>query len=169
MKINAVLVRGQNHHEVLPLLEWSMERGVSLRFIEYMPLDAPGQWAKASVVDEAEIVSTIRSKYSIEKAERGHEPATPYLVDRSFKLGIVSTISSPFCSTCDRLRITATGELYTCLFSRSGTDLGALLRGGAGDDALEATIRHAVWNKQAGYVDLKGPVERPIVMHALGG
>nr|WP_291782235.1 GTP 3',8-cyclase MoaA [Luteibacter sp.] len=169
VKLNAVVVRGENDDQVLPLLGWAMRRGLPLRFIEYMPLDAPGHWHRDEVVSEAEIVDAIRGHHRIERQARGNDPATPYLVDGDYPLGIISTVSQPFCSTCDRLRITATGELFTCLFSATGTPLGARMREGADDDALQALVRQAVWLKDAGYASRPGPVDRATTMHAMGG
>jgi cyclic pyranopterin phosphate synthase len=146
-----------------------MLRKLPLRYIEYMPLDAPGHWKRDAVVSEAEILAAIRERHEVEDQPRGHDPATPYLVDGHYPLGIISTVSNPFCSTCDRLRITATGELFTCLFSPLGTPLGAGMREGIADDVLAEQVRRAVWLKDAGYASRPGPVDRPLTMHAMGG
>lgn len=169
VKLNAVVVRGDNDDQVVALLDWAMRRGLSLRFIEYMPLDAPGHWRRDAVVSEAEMVQAIGQSHRIERQPRGSDPATPYLVDGTYPLGIISTVSQPFCASCDRLRLTATGELFTCLFSATGTPLGARLREGADDVALEALVRRAVWLKDAGYASRPGPVDRATTMHAMGG
>jgi cyclic pyranopterin phosphate synthase len=169
VKLNAVVVRGDNEGEVVPLLEWAMARGLPLRFIEYMPLDAPGHWRRDAVVSEAEMLAAISARHSVESLPRESDPASPYRVDGHYPLGIISTVSHPFCATCDRLRITATGELFTCLFSPVGTPLGARMREGADDETLGATVRRAVWLKDAGYAARPGPVERTITMHAMGG
>jgi cyclic pyranopterin phosphate synthase len=169
-KLNTVLIRGQNDGEIEALVDWAMGLGAPLRFIEYMPLDAPGNWDLSQVVGEAEIVERLRRRYRVEPLPRGAEPATPYLLEGAYRLGVVSTITDPFCSSCDRLRLTASGELYTCLFSERGTPLGRALREGATAADLEATTRAAVWNKEPGYVALAGgTVDRPIRMHGLGG
>lgn len=167
-KLNTVLMRGRNDDQILPLARWAIERSIELRFIEYMPLDAPGAWAAADVIREAEIVRVLQSAHRVERLPRGSEPATPYLVD-GHRIGIVSTISNPFCSSCDRLRLTARGELFTCLFANAGTELGAPLRDGASREALRERIRVAVWNKDAGYAARPMPIERPLLMHAMGG
>ena len=169
VKLNAVVIRGDNEKDVVPLLEWAMARGLPLRFIEYMPLDAPGHWKRDAVVTEAEILAAIAESHGVEALARGHDPATPYVVDGKYPLGIISTVSNPFCSTCDRLRITATGELFTCLFSPIGTPLGARMRAGVDDEALVAQIARAVWLKDAGYAARPGPVDRALTMHAMGG
>ncbi|TCV91892.1 cyclic pyranopterin monophosphate synthase subunit MoaA [Luteibacter rhizovicinus] len=169
VKLNAVVIRGSNEKDVVPLLEWAMARRLPLRFIEYMPLDAPGHWQRTAVVTEQEILDAIGATHRVQTQERGHDPATPYLIDGEYPLGIISTVSNPFCSTCDRLRITATGELYTCLFSPVGMPLGTRMREGVDDEALLTQLRRAVWLKDAGYASHPGPVERPLTMHAMGG
>jgi cyclic pyranopterin phosphate synthase len=169
VKLNAVVIRGDNEKDIVPLLEWAMLRKLPLRYIEYMPLDAPGHWKRDAVVSEAEMLAAIRERHEVEDQPRGHDPATPYLVDGHYPLGIISTVSNPFCSTCDRLRITATGELFTCLFSPLGTPLGARMREGIADDVLAEQVRRAVWLKDAGYASRPGPVDRPLTMHAMGG
>lgn len=169
VKLNAVVIRGDNEKDVVPLLEWAMARAIPLRYIEYMPLDAPGQWKRDAVVSEAEMLAAIRVAHRVDELPRGSDPSTPYLVDGHYALGVISTVSNPFCSTCDRLRLTATGELFTCLFSPLGTPLGARLREGVADDVIAEQVRRAVWLKDAGYASRPGPVDRPLTMHAMGG
>jgi GTP 3',8-cyclase len=167
-KLNTVLIRGRNEDQVLPLAHWAIDRGVELRFIEYMPLDAPGNWAAGDVVPEADVLRALRTRFDVKALPRTSEPATYYACD-GHRIGIVSTISNPFCSSCDRLRLTARGELYACLFSNTGTPLGASLRAGAAPDTLRQQIRGGVWNKEAGYAAKPKPIERPLLMHAMGG
>ncbi|MBB3225767.1 cyclic pyranopterin phosphate synthase [Luteibacter sp. Sphag1AF] len=169
IKLNAVVVRDANEKDIVPLLQWAMSRQLPLRFIEYMPLDAPGHWQRGQVVSEADMLAAIAPFHRVERQPRGSDPATPFLIDGHYPLGIISTVSDPFCSTCDRLRITATGELYTCLFSPVGTPLGHFLREGDDDAALRERVRRAVWLKEAGYAAHPGPVDRPLTMHAMGG
>ncbi|MCI0749284.1 MAG: GTP 3',8-cyclase MoaA [Nevskiales bacterium] len=169
VKVNCVLIRGYNEHEILPLTEWAVAEGLTLRFIEFMPLDGSNQWTPERVVREDEILAALATRYSVERVPRGHDPATEYLLDGRRLIGIISTISAPFCAQCDRVRLTATGELYPCLFSRQGVALREPLRTGADDDALRARIRRAVWDKDAGYAARPGYVERSISMHRLGG
>jgi GTP 3',8-cyclase len=168
-KLNTVLIHGRNDGEILPLAQWAMERGAELRFIEYMPLDAPGNWSADQVVPEAEIVRVLRTRHRVVKLARTAEPATYYEIDDRYRIGIVSTISNPFCASCDRVRLTARGELYACLFSNTGTELGTLLRAGASNEELAQRVWLAVWNKDAGYAARRGPIERPLLMHAMGG
>lgn len=169
IKLNAVVIRDDNEKDVVPLLEWAMARDIPLRYIEYMPLDAPGQWKRDAVVSEAEMLAAIRATHHVDDLPRGNDPSTPYLVDGRYALGVISTVSNPFCSTCDRLRLTATGELFTCLFSPLGTPLGTRMREGVADDLLAEQVRRAVWLKEAGYASRPGPVDRPLTMHAMGG
>lgn len=170
VKINTVVMRGYNDHQLLPLLEWAMAKQLPLRFIEYMPLDEPGRWQRETVLDEDEVLAILRSRYRVEKLQRSSDPASPYLVDGHYDLGIISTVSYPFCSSCDRLRLTAKGELYTCLFAGTGTALGEQLRQGASDETLQSAIAKAVWNKQRGYIETPdAALERPVKMYAMGG
>lgn len=169
VKINTVLVRGYNESQVLPLLHWAMDRQLPLRFIEYMPLDQPGRWQRDSVLDEAEVLRLIRQQHRVDKIVRASDPASPYLVDGVFPLGIISTVSHPFCASCDRLRLTARGDLYTCLFAADGRPLGTPMRQGASDADLQQLISQAVWHKQAGYGATPGPVERAVKMYGMGG
>lgn len=168
VKINSVIIRGYNEHEVLPLVRWACAEDVPLRFIEFMPLDGRGEWSKERVVSEAEMLAPLRDEFHLDAQPETDEPARYYRINGRYTLGVISTISKPFCKRCDRLRLTATGELYSCLFAERGLDLRALLRGAAQDAELLAAIRGEVWNKGKGYL-ANGYVERPITMHALGG
>lgn len=167
-KINTVVLRDYNDDQILPLVYWAREHTMALRFIEFMPLDSQGAWSRDRVVSEAEILDGLRPHFNIMPMPRSSEPATYYTLDGLFRIGVISTISNPFCSSCDRLRITATGELYSCLFSSQGRDLRTPLRATGDDAAIETIIRGHVWHKEAGYA-ASGYVERPISMHALGG
>jgi len=169
VKVNAVVIRDYNEHELLPLLAWAQQQGLPLRLIEFMPLDGRGAWSSARVVGEAEMLATLRSEHHIEALPETDEPARYYRVDGDFRLGIISTITRPFCTRCDRIRLSSVGGLYACLFSANGRDLRSPLRDGCSDDELIERIRTEVWNKDAGYASHGGYVERPIVMHHLGG
>ncbi|WP_440996500.1 GTP 3',8-cyclase MoaA [Arhodomonas sp. SL1] len=169
LKLNAVVIRGDNEDDVVPLTEWAMGEGISLRFIEFMPLDARGGWQPQRVVPEREIIERLEQRHAVEPVPRTREPATYYRVDDAYHLGVISTVSNPFCSTCDRVRVTATGEIYPCLFSPVNTDLKTPLRDGADDDELEHVARGAVWRKGRGFVESAGYVQRAITMHGLGG
>ena len=133
-----------------------------------MPLDSGGQWNRERVVPAADMLKTLEAEFKVEAQPESDDPARYYRLDGRGLLGIISTISRPFCTRCDRLRLTATGELYACLFSANGNDLLSPLRAGATDAEIEAIIRRHVWFKEAGYAQA-GYVERPITMHSLGG
>lgn len=168
-KLNAVVVRDVNVDEILPLARFAIAERVPLRYIEFMPLDGRGEWSRERVVPEAEILAELQREFAIVAEPRGNAPATSYRIGDGEQLGIIATVSNPFCASCDRLRITADGSLYPCLFSQRGTPLRDPLRAGAADAVLLDAIRGAVWNKEAGYIAQPGYVERPIAMHHLGG
>lgn len=169
VKLNCVLIRGANEDQVRPLTAWARARGLPLRFIEFMPLDGRQGWATDKVYREDEILAQLRGEEALVAEPRNSDPASYYRYADGYRIGVISTISKPFCQSCDRLRLDAQGRLYTCLFSASGCDLLTPLRAGADDAALLALIRTAVWHKPAGYAEQPGYVERPITMHHLGG
>lgn len=169
VKLNAVVIRSYNEHEILPLARWAFAQDLPLRFIEFMPLDGGGHWRRDRVFGQAEMLQMLGTEYDIRALPRTSEPASYFELDGRYRLGIISTVTQPFCSNCDRLRLSAVGTLYSCLFSAAGADLRAPLRTGADDAALAAQIRGHVWHKEAGYALRPGYVERPIVMHHLGG
>ena len=169
IKLNSVVIRGYNEDQVLPLVRWAFAEKLSLRFIEFMPLDGRGLWTQDKVITEAEVLEQVQQEFSVERLPRTSEPAEYFLLNGDYRLGIIPTISRPFCSTCDRVRLSATGELYSCLFSEQFRDLKTPLRGGADDTVLAQAIRGHVWHKEAGYAERKGYAERPITMHHLGG
>ena len=169
LKLNTVVVRGMNEDEILPLTRWAVRERLSLRFIEFMPLDGRGEWSRERVVSQAEILERLRGEFEVEALPRSNDPAAYYRVGSESEIGVIATVSNPFCASCDRLRITADGSLYPCLFSQRGTSLRELMRSGADDVALAASIRDTVWHKDAGYAAHPGYVERPIAMNSLGG
>ncbi len=169
VKINSVVIRDHNEHEVLPLLDWALSERMTLRFIEFMPLDGRGYWNAERVVGEDEILDALRTRHAVSALPQTDDPARYFTVDGDQRFGIISTISKPFCKRCDRVRLSSTGTLYACLFSAGGADLRAPLRAGADDDTLIQLVRGHIWNKEAGYAQRPGYVERPITMHVLGG
>jgi cyclic pyranopterin phosphate synthase len=169
LKLNTVVIRDMNEDEILPLTRWAMHERLSLRFIEFMPLDGRGAWSRERVVTQAEILARLQAEFAVEALPRGNDPAAYYRIGSGAEIGVIATVSNPFCASCDRLRITADGSLYPCLFSQRGTSLRELMRSGADDAALAASIRDTVWHKDAGYVAHPGYVERPIAMNSLGG
>jgi cyclic pyranopterin phosphate synthase len=130
VKVNAVLMRGINDDEALPLLRHSVEHGWSLRFIEQMPLDAQGSWDRGEMVTAAEIFDLVSAEYELTPVpNRGSAPAEEWFVNGGpATVGIIASVSKPFCGTCDRLRLTADGQIRNCLFARDETDLRATLR-----------------------------------------
>ena len=169
VKLNAVVIRGLNEDQVLPLTEWALAQQLPLRFIEFMPLDSGHRWRRDRVVTEPELLATLRQRYTLSAESSTGQPATYYRVhDHSTVIGVIPTVSRPFCGDCDRLRLTADGTLLPCLFSSDGPALGDLLRE-RGPAALMPAIRQAVHDKDAGYAARPGYTERPISMHGIGG
>jgi cyclic pyranopterin phosphate synthase len=154
VKINAVMVRGVNDDEAVEFAALARENDYHVRFIEYMPLDAGHQWTQAHVVPSAELVAQIEAVFPLRRAdEEGPEPAVRHLFADGApgSVGFISSVSEPFCGSCDRLRLTADGHLRTCLFALDEHDLKGPLRAGATDDDLSGIIRTAVAGKWAGH------------------
>lgn len=169
IKLNCVLVAGQNEHEIVELSQWAYQQQIPLRFIEYMPLDQADHWQRHKVVIEDTIIEALQPYFHIKKQDRTQDPATIYLLNQNYSLGIISTISKPFCQSCDRLRVTATGELFTCLFANSGIPLNHLLQNDVDFHQLESVIKETVWYKKAGFISHQQAPIRKISMHAIGG
>jgi cyclic pyranopterin phosphate synthase len=173
LKLNAVIIRGINESEILPLARYAAREKLPLRYIEFMPLDGRGEWTRDRVVPEADILAALRAEFAVQALPRGNDPAAYYEIgdgnEIAPQVGIIATVSNPFCASCDRLRVTADGQLYPCLFAKSGISLRDAMRAGADDAALAQLIRTGVWNKDAGYVAHPGYTERPIAMNSLGG
>ena len=152
VKVNAVVVRGQNDDEVVELARFGRDRGVVVRFIEYMPLDADGHWETSQVVPGSEIVAAIDGEWALEAQAPGHEPARRWrYADGAGEIGVIPSVTDAFCSTCDRVRLTADGSLRACLFAVEETDLRGPMRSGASDDDLAALIATTVAGKWAGH------------------
>ena len=172
VKVNTVLMRGVNDDEVLDLVQWAREEDVELRFIEHMPLGPEGAWSRDEVVTAEEILATLRSAYAVEPVgHREHAPAELFTLDGNGpRVGVIASVTQPFCGDCDRLRLTADGHLRACLFSRDEDDLRPLLRGGAGDDDLAAKLHAVVAGKGAGHgIGLPGFLPPPRTMSEIGG
>lgn len=169
IKLNCVLIAGQNDDEIVELAQWAYQKQIPLRFIEYMPLDQENHWQRKKVVIEDVIIQILQPYFQIQKQLRTQDPATLYLLNQNYELGIISTISKPFCQSCDRLRITATGELFTCLFANSGTPLRHLLQKKVDISQLTSIIMQVVWDKKKGYISHQHAPIRKISMHAIGG
>jgi cyclic pyranopterin phosphate synthase len=151
VKVNAVVIRGLNDHEVPALARFAKERGLIFRFIEFMPLDSGHAWKKDLVVPGREILERIRRDFSLEPvaAPRLSETARRWkFADGAGEIGVIAPVSEPFCGHCNRLRLTADGKIRTCLFSVAEQDLRALLRGGASDENVIAFLQGAAWEKE---------------------
>jgi cyclic pyranopterin phosphate synthase len=159
VKVNTVVMRGVNDDEVVDLARFGREKGVGVRFIEFMPLDAQGEWSHDKVVPAREILDRINNVFPLREAEPDHvEPAARYVFEDGIgDIGVIASVSEPFCDNCDRVRITAEGQFRTCLFALEETDLRAVLRADAGldatdlDDRLVEAITAAVATKWAGH------------------
>ena len=181
LKINAVLMRDQNLHEAPALLGWALRSGYQLRFIEHMPLDADHIWSRTSMVTAAEILELLAQDFVlVPSGHVGHAPAEDFDVldgpgrerwaATPGRVGVIASVTRPFCRDCDRLRLTADGQLRTCLFAQQETDLRGPLRAGASDAELAEIIRLAVAGKQAGHgIDAADFVQPTRTMSAIGG
>ncbi|MCG6496791.1 GTP 3',8-cyclase MoaA [Kitasatospora sp. A2-31] len=174
VKLNAVLMRGINDHEAPDLLAWCLERGYELRFIEQMPLDAQHGWDRSSMITAEEILERLSARFALTpepSARRGAAPAERWLVDGGpGRVGVIASVTRPFCRACDRTRLTADGQVRNCLFATGETDLRTALRSGAGDAEIGELWRAAMWGKKAG-AGIDAPEfhqpDRP--MSAIGG
>jgi len=148
VKVNAVLMRDLNDDEAVPLLRYCLDRGYELRFIEQMPLDAQHGWKRAEMVTAEEILAALAREFTLtpdDPRQRGSAPAEAFLVDGGpARVGVIASVTRPFCGTCDRVRLTADGQVRNCLFARSESDLRGPLRAGADDAELAAAWRRAV-------------------------
>lgn len=172
VKVNCVLMRGLNDDELLDLASFGRDLGVEVRFIEFMPLDGAGAWSADRVVPAAEILKRVGSVYPLEPFDgRGPEPAERYrYLDGAGTLGVIASVTRPFCATCDRVRLTADGQLRSCLFAVRERDLRALLRSGASDAQLAAAVEEEVALKWAGHSIGKVNFVRPArTMSQIGG
>ena len=173
VKVNAVLLRGHNADQAPELLAWCAERGYELRFIEQMPLDAQHGWSRESMVTADEIQASLESVYTLtpHPTERGSAPAELFLVDGGpGTVGIIASVTRPFCGDCDRVRLTADGQIRNCLFAREESDLRSALRAGATDDELAERWRSAMWSKRPGHgIDDTSFLQPVRPMSAIGG
>ncbi len=172
VKLNCVVMAGTNDDEVVDFARLARDTGYDVRFIEYMPLDADHAWERAKVVPSRVIRETIASAFPLVPRAHGPEPATTYdFADGApGSVGFISSVTEPFCSTCNRVRITAEGRLRVCLFSLDETDLRDPMRGGASDAELEELVADAVWGKWAGHrINHPDFVQPARTMSAIGG
>ncbi|MGZ4692551.1 MAG: GTP 3',8-cyclase MoaA [Acidimicrobiales bacterium] len=153
VKVNVVVMRGVNDDEIVDFATYGRERGISIRFIEFMPLDAQGDWTNGQVVTHDEIVAAIDAVHPIEPmGDRGSDPAERFrYLDGKGEVGVIASVTHSFCSSCDRIRLTAEGQLRNCLFAIDEFDLRGPMRSGATDDELAAIVERAVGAKWAGH------------------
>ena len=174
VKVNALLMRGVNDDEASILLLWCLARGYELRFIEHMPLDAQHAWDRSTMVTAAQILARLQTDFDLvpDSAEhRGSAPAQTWVVDGGpGRVGIIASVTQPFCGNCDRVRLTADGQIRNCLFATGETDLRTPMRAGADDEALGALLKAALWAKKAGHgIDDPAFLQPVRPMSAIGG
>ena len=172
IKVNAVALRGFTEAEALPFAAFARKESFQVRFIEFMPLDADHAWSEDQVLTGEELRQIIHAVHPLEEEPREpHSTARVYrFADGAGEIGFVNPVSEPFCSDCNRVRLTAEGKLRTCLFSMNETDLREPLRAGASDAELEQVVRDAVWRKELKHrVGEKGFRQPPRSMSAIGG
>jgi cyclic pyranopterin phosphate synthase len=176
IKVNAVLDPATGRGDVVDLLRFCLEQDYQLRVIEQMPLDAGHRWRRGAALTADDVLAALRPHFRLwpDPAPRGSAPAELWLVEdadgRTGKLGVIASVSHAFCSACDRTRLTADGQIRSCLFATEETDLRGLLRAGADDDAIEAAWRAAMWGKPAGH-GINDPhfIQPKRPMSAIGG
>jgi cyclic pyranopterin phosphate synthase len=174
VKVNAVLMRDLNDHEAVDLLQYCLDRGYQLRFIEQMPLDAQHGWRRENMVTADEILAALSAKFTLTPmgaADRGSAPAEAFLVDGGpARVGVIGSVTRPFCGSCDRVRLTADGQIRNCLFAREESDLRTPLRSGADDAELAERWRKAVASKLPGHgINDPGFLQPTRPMSAIGG
>jgi len=173
VKINAVLLRGHNDHQAPELLRWCLIHGYDLRFIEQMPLDAQHGWSRDTMVTADEIFTSLAQEFELTEHpdERGSAPAELFLVDGGpATVGVIASVTRPFCGDCDRVRLTADGQIRNCLFAREESDLRQALRSGASDAEIARQWRAAMWTKRPGHgIDDESFLQPVRPMSAIGG
>jgi cyclic pyranopterin phosphate synthase len=171
VKLNVVCMDGVNDDEVVDFATFGRERGVEVRFIEFMPLDADHSWSAVQVVPGERIIAAISEVYPLRGLARGSEPAEVFeYLDGGGRVGAIASVTAPFCARCDRVRLTAEGRLRNCLFSMDETDLRAVLRNGGTDDDLAGAISACVAAKGPGHqIGSVTFVQPPRTMSQIGG
>jgi cyclic pyranopterin phosphate synthase len=172
VKLNCVVIRGTNDDEVVDFARFARTTGYEARFIEFMPLDADKGWQRDQVVPSEEVLATIDRAHPLVAAGTGAEPAQVYTFADGApgSVGVIPSVTAPFCASCNRVRITADGQFRTCLFSLGETDLRGMLRAGANDDEIAGAIRHAVAGKWAGHaIGAEGFTRPDRSMSMIGG
>lgn len=172
VKVNTVLMRGVNDDEILPLVAWARDLDVELRFIEHMPLGPTGAWNREDLVTAEEVLSVLASAYDLVGLDgRESSPAELWQLDGSGPhVGVIASVTRPFCGDCDRLRLTADGHVRSCLFARDEDDIKPLLRGGGTDEQIAAFLQDTVARKGAGHgIGLPTFVQPERTMSEIGG
>ncbi|MCC3775283.1 GTP 3',8-cyclase MoaA [Streptomyces sp. UNOB3_S3] len=174
VKVNAVLMPGHNADEAPDLLAWAVEHGYELRFIEQMPLDAQHGWKRDGMITAEEILAGLRTRFTLTpegEDARGSAPAERWTVDGGpARVGVIASVTRPFCAACDRTRLTADGQVRTCLFATEESDLRGALRSGATDEELAGLWRTAMRGKKAGSgIDDPSFLQPRRPMSAIGG
>ncbi|GGV76881.1 GTP 3',8-cyclase [Streptomyces gelaticus] len=174
VKVNTVLMPGLNDDEAPELLAWAVEQGYELRFIEQMPLDAQHGWKREGMITAGDILRSLRTRFTLTEegaGERGSAPAERWIVDGGpHRVGVIASVTRPFCRACDRTRLTADGQVRTCLFAREETDLRGALRSDAPDEEIARIWTLAMWGKKAGSgLDDPSFLQPDRPMSAIGG
>ncbi len=173
VKVNAVLLRGVNDDQAPELLRWCLERGYHLRFIEQMPLDPQHGWMRSTMVTAEEILASLEQEFVLTEAQepRGSQPAEQFLVDGGpLTVGVIASVTRPFCGDCDRVRLTADGQIRNCLFAREESDLRGALRAGADDEEIARRWLAAMATKLPGHgIDDPTFLQPTRPMSAIGG
>ncbi len=172
LKVNVVILRGVNDDEVLDFASFARETGRVVRFIEFMPLDAQGAWDNSQLVPGHEIYERICARWPLEKVDADSSaPAERFrFSDGGGEIGLISSVSEPFCGTCNRLRLTADGAIRNCLFSDDELSARDLMRNGGSDDDISLLLRRAVWQKYPGHAINEPDFLRPArSMSMIGG
>ncbi|MFJ3531110.1 MULTISPECIES: GTP 3',8-cyclase MoaA [unclassified Streptomyces] len=174
VKVNTVLMPGLNDDEAPDLLAWAVDNAYQLRFIEQMPLDAQHGWKRDGMITAGDILQSLRTRFELTpegRDERGSAPAERWLVDGGpHRVGVIASVTRPFCRACDRTRLTADGQVRTCLFAREETDLRGALRSDAPDSEIARIWRLAMWGKKAGSgLDDPSFLQPDRPMSAIGG
>ncbi len=174
VKLNAVAIRGVTEPDVVPLASFAREHGLELRFIEYMPLDAGDRWERDKVLLAADVLETLAREFGPLHPSTGQDPRAPAADydydDGGGRVGLIASVSRPFCASCNRVRLTADGKLRACLFALEETDLRAHLRGGAGDEAIAAALLESVAGKWEGHeINTARFLKPDRLMHSIGG
>jgi len=174
IKLNAVAVRGLIEEDLVPLAQFGRRHGIEVRFIEFMPLDADGQWQRGKVLFAADILETL--SYEIAPLvtvpdQDTRAPASEFMFsDGVGRIGIIASVSRPFCMSCNRIRLTADGKLRNCLFALDELDVKAVMRGGGSDDEIIQLIRRSVHDKWEGHEINTARFVQPLrLMYAIGG